>query len=85
MRCSSACLGTAPTSLRRWRATSFSDQLRSGLFQSLGLGADAERDRESDMKPLRGLNAPANFNSFTVSVQANYEFDLWIPAQMPLS
>ena len=59
------------------QAKAFSDQLRSGLFPSLVLGADAERDRESDMKPLRGLNAPANFNSFTVGVQANYELDLW--------
>ncbi len=62
---------------RYTQAKAFSDQLRSGLFPSLVLGADAERDRESDMKPLRGSNAPAYYNSFTVGVQANYELDLW--------
>jgi NodT family efflux transporter outer membrane factor (OMF) lipoprotein len=62
---------------RYTQAKAVSDQLRSGLFPSLVLGADAERDRESDMKPLRGLNSPANYNSFTVGVQADYELDLW--------
>jgi NodT family efflux transporter outer membrane factor (OMF) lipoprotein len=59
------------------QAKAFSDQLRSGLFPSLALGAGAERDRESDMKPLRGATSPTNYNSFTVGVQANYELDLW--------
>src|ERR1700676_851197 len=59
------------------QAKAFSDQLRSGLFPSLALGADAERDRQSDTRPLRGINSPSNYNSFTVGVQANYELDLW--------
>jgi NodT family efflux transporter outer membrane factor (OMF) lipoprotein len=62
---------------RYGEAKASSDQLRSGLFPSLLLGANAERDRQSDMKPLRGLNAPADYNSFTVGVQADYELDLW--------
>ncbi len=59
------------------QAKAFSDQLRSGLFPSLVLGADAQRDRQSDMRPLRGLNSPADYNSFTAGVQVNYELDLW--------
>jgi NodT family efflux transporter outer membrane factor (OMF) lipoprotein len=59
------------------QAKAFSDQLRAGLFPSLVLGADAQRDGQSDMKPLRGVNTPSDYNSFTVGVQANYELDLW--------
>src|ERR1700720_2462257 len=59
------------------QAQAFSDQLRSGLFPTLALGADAQRDRQSDTRPLRGINSPSDYNSFTVGVQANYELDLW--------
>ena len=59
------------------QAKAYSDQLRSGVFPSLVLGADAERDRQSDMRPLRGANSPTNYNSFTAGVQVNYELDLW--------
>jgi NodT family efflux transporter outer membrane factor (OMF) lipoprotein len=59
------------------QARAISDQLRSGLFPSLVLGADAEHDRQSDMRPLRGAASPANYDSFTVGVQASYELDLW--------
>jgi len=54
-----------------------SDQMRSGLFPSLALGADTERDGLSNMRPLRPANSANNYNSFTVGVQANYELDLW--------
>jgi NodT family efflux transporter outer membrane factor (OMF) lipoprotein len=59
------------------QAKAFSDQLRSGLFPSLVLGANAQRDRQSDMRPLRGAGQPADYNSFTVGVQVDYELDLW--------
>jgi NodT family efflux transporter outer membrane factor (OMF) lipoprotein len=59
------------------QAQAFSDQLRSGLFPTLALGANAQRDRQSDTRPLRGINSPSDYNSFTVGVQANYELDLW--------
>ena len=59
------------------QANAYSDLLRSGVFPSLVLGADTERDRQSDMRPLRGANSPTNYNSFTAGVQANYELDLW--------
>jgi NodT family efflux transporter outer membrane factor (OMF) lipoprotein len=59
------------------QAKAYSDQLRSGLFPSLALDANAQRDRQSNMRPLRGINSPADYNSFTVGVQAVYELDLW--------
>jgi NodT family efflux transporter outer membrane factor (OMF) lipoprotein len=59
------------------QAKAYSDQLRSGLFPSLVLGANAQRDRQSDMRPLRGINSPADYNSFTAGVQVDYELDLW--------
>jgi NodT family efflux transporter outer membrane factor (OMF) lipoprotein len=59
------------------QAKAFSDQLRSGLFPSLVLGANAQRDRQSDMRPLRGINSPADYNSFTAGVEVDYELDLW--------
>jgi NodT family efflux transporter outer membrane factor (OMF) lipoprotein len=59
------------------QAAAFSDQMRSGLFPSLALGADTERDGLSQMRPLRPANSANNYNSFTVGVQANYEVDLW--------
>ena len=59
------------------QAKAYSDQLRSGLFPSLVLGADTERDGLSNMRPLRPADSANNYNSFTVGVQADYELDLW--------
>ena len=59
------------------QAKAFSDQLRSGLFPSLALGADTERDGLSNNRPLRTTGAANGYNSFTVGVQAGYELDLW--------
>jgi len=59
------------------QAKAYSDQLRSGLFPSLVLGADAERDGLSNMRPLRPAASANDYNSFTVGVQADYELDLW--------
>ncbi|TLY55471.1 MAG: efflux transporter outer membrane subunit, partial [Gammaproteobacteria bacterium] len=59
------------------QAKAVSDQMRSGLFPSLALGADTERDGLSNMRPLRPANSANNYNSFTAGVQANYELDLW--------
>jgi NodT family efflux transporter outer membrane factor (OMF) lipoprotein len=59
------------------QAKAYSDQLRSGLFPSLVLGADAERDGLSNMRPLRPAGSANDYNSFTVGVQADYELDLW--------
>ena len=62
---------------RYYQAAAFSDQMRSGLFPSLVLGANAQRDGLSNMRPLRPANSANNYNSFTAGVQADYELDLW--------
>jgi NodT family efflux transporter outer membrane factor (OMF) lipoprotein len=59
------------------QAKAYSDQTRSGLFPSLTLGADTERDGLSKMRPLRPPTSANGYNAFTVGLQANYELDLW--------
>jgi NodT family efflux transporter outer membrane factor (OMF) lipoprotein len=59
------------------QAKAFSDEQRSGLFPSLVLGADTQRDGLSNMRPLRPAGSANDYNSFTVGLQANYELDLW--------
>jgi len=59
------------------QAQAFSDQQRSGLFPSLVLGANAQRNGLSNMRPQRPANSSNGYNSFTVGVAADYELDLW--------
>jgi NodT family efflux transporter outer membrane factor (OMF) lipoprotein len=59
------------------QAKAFSDQQRSGLFPSLVLGVNAQRDGLSNMRPLRPAGSATDYNSFTVGVGADYEVDLW--------
>jgi NodT family efflux transporter outer membrane factor (OMF) lipoprotein len=59
------------------QAKAFSDQQRAGLFPSLVLGANAQRDGLSNMRPQRPANSANGYNSFTAGVQADYELDLW--------
>jgi NodT family efflux transporter outer membrane factor (OMF) lipoprotein len=59
------------------QAKALSDQQRSGLFPSLVLGANAQRDGLSNMRPLRPANQTNDYNSLAVGVQADYELDLW--------
>lgn len=59
------------------QAKAYSDQLRSGLFPSLALGASSLREGLSTTTPLRLPSSTLNADSFTVGVQADYELDLW--------
>lgn len=60
------------------QAQAFSAEARSELFPQIGLGANGQRQRESDhAPPLRNSAAPADYNSYTVGAQASYEVDLW--------
>ncbi len=59
------------------QAKAFSDQLRSGLFPSLGLDASGLREGLSKTAPLRLPTSSVDSNAFTVGVQADYELDLW--------
>lgn len=59
------------------QSAAFTRQVRSGLFPQVGLNANAQRDRESDTRPLRGTTSPSNYNSYTIGAQLDYEVDLW--------
>lgn len=58
-------------------AEAFTRQVRAGLFPTFGLNANGTRNRESDTRPLRGATSPANYNSYTIGGQLDYEVDLW--------
>ncbi|GLQ50869.1 efflux transporter outer membrane subunit [Dyella flava] len=60
------------------QAQAFSAEARSELFPQVGAGASGERARESDTAPpARNPAAPADYNAYSVGVQASYEVDLW--------
>ncbi|MDD5175871.1 MAG: efflux transporter outer membrane subunit [Sterolibacterium sp.] len=64
---------------RYQQARAISDQASSGLFPTLSGSANAQRDRQSESKPLRvlGPNSPDEYRSYTLGVEVDYEFDLW--------
>jgi NodT family efflux transporter outer membrane factor (OMF) lipoprotein len=57
------------------QAQAYSAQARSELFPQIGVGANGQRDRESNNTPHYA--APGEYNAYTVGVQASYEVDLW--------
>ncbi|HTV85000.1 MAG TPA: efflux transporter outer membrane subunit [Dyella sp.] len=60
------------------QAQAFSAQAHSQLFPQIGAGAVGERQRESDNSPpARNPSAPADYNAYTVGLQASYEVDVW--------
>src|ERR1700744_3399199 len=59
------------------QSQAFYRQTRADLFPQVGLNGNAQRDRESDTKPLRGAISPAWYNTFTATGEVDYEVDLW--------
>lgn len=59
------------------QAQAFNRQTRSALFPQVSATGNGQRDRESDTKPLRGATSPANYDSYTVGGEIDYELDLW--------
>lgn len=59
------------------QARGYHDQLRSGLFPSIGLDAAASRSRQSETRPPAGAATPRHFDAYAVSAAASYELDLW--------
>jgi NodT family efflux transporter outer membrane factor (OMF) lipoprotein len=59
------------------QARALSDQARAGLFPTLGLSANAGRNRESVNAPLRSTATPTYYNENTVGGSVGYELDLW--------
>ena len=64
---------------RYQQARAFTDQLRSGLYPTLAGSANMQRTRQSESRPLRvlGPTSPNDYDSRTLGLQADYEFDLW--------
>jgi len=64
---------------RYQQAQAVADQARSGLFPTLFGALDANRNRQSEKKPLRvlGPGSPNEYGSYTVGAELDYELDLW--------
>ena len=59
------------------QARALSDQVRAGLFPTLGISAGSERDRQSANAPLRSPTSPSYYNDHTIGASVGYELDLW--------
>jgi len=58
-------------------ARALSVEAKAGLFPTVGLGAYASRDRQSDNRPLRSASQPAAYRDDLAGGSAAYELDLW--------
>lgn len=59
------------------QATAFVQEARAGLFPTVGLGATATNNRQSDNRPLRSAGQPSEYNDRSLGITASYELDLW--------
>ncbi|MYM37390.1 efflux transporter outer membrane subunit [Duganella sp. FT94W] len=68
-------LGSA---LARYRqAQAATGVARAAQAPTLGASLNGQRDRQSDLRPLRGATSPAEYNSGTLQFDLGYEVDLW--------
>ena len=58
-------------------AQAFVRQAQSDLYPKVNAFGSAQRDRESDTRPLRGATTPADYNAATIGAEVDYEVDLW--------
>ncbi len=59
------------------QARAYDAEVRSKEFPIVGTGASVARDRQSNTRPLRGINRPDEYNADTVDLQAAWDLDLW--------
>jgi len=61
------------------QARAATEGLRAAQVPSVGASLNAQRDRQSELKPLRvlGPTSPNEYNSATVGVDLEYELDIW--------
>ncbi len=62
---------------RHDKALALADQARASLFPTIGAGAQVQRIRQSDNRPLRSPDQPSVYDSSTFDVGLDYELDLW--------
>jgi len=64
---------------RYQQASAITDQVRAAQYPTVIGSANAQRDRQSERRPLRvlGPTSPDEYGSYTIGAQADYEFDLW--------
>jgi NodT family efflux transporter outer membrane factor (OMF) lipoprotein len=64
---------------RYQQARAATDVLRSAQSPSLSTNANVQRDRQSELRPLRvlGPTSPNEYNSATLGLDLEYEVDLW--------
>lgn len=62
---------------RYLQAQAATNTLRAAQSPTLGASLNGQRDRQSDLKPLRGATSPAEYNSGTLQFDLGYEVDLW--------
>jgi len=64
---------------RYQQAEAITRQARAGLFPSIVVSANGQRDRQAEDRPLRVLGpaSPNQYSSYTVTGELDYEFDLW--------
>jgi NodT family efflux transporter outer membrane factor (OMF) lipoprotein len=59
------------------QAEAYTLQLRSDLFPTLAGVASTQRNRQSDMRPLRLPVGPSQYSAYSLGMEASYEVDLW--------
>jgi NodT family efflux transporter outer membrane factor (OMF) lipoprotein len=64
---------------RYQQARASTDQVRAGQYPTLTASGNLQRDQQSQARPLRvlGPTSPDQYDSYTVGVDLEYEFDLW--------
>ncbi|WP_432379887.1 efflux transporter outer membrane subunit [Duganella sp. P38] len=50
---------------------------RAAQSPTLAASLNGQRDRQSDLRPLRGATSPSEYNSGTLQLDLGYEVDLW--------
>lgn len=66
------------SALARYRqAQAATGVARAAQSPTLGVSLNGQRDRQSDLRPLRGATSPSEYNSGTLQFDLGYEVDLW--------
>lgn len=60
-------------------ATAYNEQIRAARFPTMDAKASAQRNRQSEQRPLRvlGPNSPDIYEDYSLSLGLTYELDLW--------